>query len=447
MKKFVFIAVLLYAHLVAASPAVNNKVTLKEAINMALRTNSLLKAADYRAKAALSSVDVARSNYYPSITFEEAFKASNSAPETFMMKLDQGQFAQNDFQINNLNHPPEYHDFRTALTLNQSLFNWKLSAISDLAKLGAEREKAGLEATREEVAFLVFCSYLDVKTATSRFVVAKDSVEQANESLRLAKVRNSAGTGLYSDEIRAKSHLASVEQNIITADNDLTLAKMRLANAIGLKSGELVEIADNPFSTVVSLSIEELTATGINNRSDLKQHRIDIEKSDAALKLANASFLPAVGAFASYQLNNKNSPFRSDNDSWSAGVKLSWNLFDGFRNVAERSKAFAEHSAAVGMMEHASEQASYQIQESLLRRTEMLKRLEVTRHNLDDAKESLRLVSKRFENSLATLLDVLDAESALNQARYDLIANETNFALATGRIYYSSGIFLKEILK
>jgi outer membrane protein TolC len=92
-------------------------------------------------------------------------------------------------------------------------------------------------------------------------------------------------------------------------------------------------------------------------------------------------------------------------------------------------------------------ETTYQVQESLLRREEMEKRREVARHSLLDAEETVRLISKRFENSLATMAELLDAQNALNQARASLVESETNHALAGGQVYYTTGIFLKEMNK
>ena len=63
------------------------------------------------------------------------------------------------------------------------------------------------------------------------------------------------------------------------------------------------------------------------------------------------------------------------------------------------------------------------------------------------AEETVRLLTKRFENSLATMVELLDAQTALNQARANLADTEADYALAGGQVYYTAGIFLKEIMK
>jgi outer membrane protein TolC len=126
---------------------------------------------------------------------------------------------------------------------------------------------------------------------------------------------------------------------------------------------------------------------------------------------------------------------------------LKWNIFDGYRRGSERKRALSGQSAAKEMLESTTKDVRYQLRESYLRRYEVAKRLEVARNALLDAEETVRLLSKRYENSLATMVELLDAQTALNQARANLVETEAGYALAGGRVYYMTGTFLKEMLK
>jgi outer membrane protein TolC len=146
-------------------------------------------------------------------------------------------------------------------------------------------------------------------------------------------------------------------------------------------------------------------------------------------------------------MNAEHTPFGNDNDAWIAGISLKWQIFDGFRRYRERDRAVAGRSATAETLEYAQKEATYQVKESLLRREEMEKHREVARHALVDAEETVRLLSRRFENSLATMAELLDAQSALNQTRASLVESEADLALAGGQVFYTSGIFLKEMTK
>ena len=423
------------------------RMTLKEAINTALEQNNLIKAAGYSAEAASQGIAIATSRYFPGIFFEETLAASNAPTQTFMMKLDQGRFSQDDFQISNLNHPSGHQDFRTALTLQQPLYNPSTAPLREMAVKDAEKGSLELEGTRQSIAFQVFRTYLEAQKAAAQLRSAEQAMVEARENMRLATVRSGEGVGLKSDELRARTHLAAIESQLISAGNNLVLAQMRLAVIVGIKSPDRIEPAE-PFTGFSGpFQARELTASALENRSDLRQARVELEKSDAAVRLARSAYLPSAGAFASYQMNAEHTPFGSDNDAWSAGVSLKWQIFDGFRRCREQDRATAGRSAAAETLEQSVKEAAYQVQESLLRREEMEKRREVARHALLDAEETVRLLSRRFENSLATMAELLDAQSALDQTRASLVESEANRALAGGQVYYTSGIFLKEMIK
>ena len=438
-------ALLLFS--VAAVGAEPLKLSIKDAIQMALKNNNQIKAAGFSSQAASQGVQSANSRYLPAVAFEETFAASNSPTNTFMMKLDEGRFTQNDFQISNLNNPSAVHDFKTALSVQMPLFVPSLSPLKELAVRDFRKSELHLEATRQGIAFQVFQTYLDVQKSAAWLSAADKALVDANENMRLATVRTSSGLGLKSDELRSRTHLAVVEQQLITARNNLTLAQMRLAQLIGLSEDETCDVSGVLESIAVPDISGQITNEALLNRVEMKQSHTDIEKSEANLRLAQSDYLPTVGAFASYQLNAKDAPFTSDNDAWSAGVSLKWHLFDGFRTDSERQRALSGRSAAREHLEATTKEIRYQLKESYIRRTEAAKHLEVAGNVVQDATETVRLLTKRYANSLATMVELLDGQTALNQARATLVENQAGYALAGGRIYYMTGTFVKEILK
>jgi outer membrane protein TolC len=163
--------------------------------------------------------------------------------------------------------------------------------------------------------------------------------------------------------------------------------------------------------------------------------------------MAGSAFLPTLYAGATYQMNDRDLPFGRDNDAWIAGANLRWELFDGFRRGDERARVKALESSARENLEQKTREAAFQVRESLLRREEAEKRLAVARASFLDAEEGVRLITKRFANSLSTLVEVLDAQTALNRARSSVVENETGYALATARVWFNAGIFLQEVMK
>lgn len=452
MKLLILLPVALVMALLLPSPCgaagdATRTVTLREAIIMALDGNHQLRSAALNAQAAGQLPAIAASRSYPQLFVQESLTGSDSPTQTFMMKLDQGRFTQDDFRINNLNHPGVWHDFRTALTLTQALYDPVLSPTREIARLEADQARAEYEAARQDTAFRVFVLYLEGKRGAARVRAVEQALLDGEENVRLAGVRLRDGVGLRSDLLRAETHRATVEQELVTARNDVTLARMRMGLALGLGEGSQVEVTGDPPLFTPSHRPEELVEMALRERGELRRSRAERDRGEAALRLARSAYLPSLDAVASYQLDSREHPFGSDNDVWMAGVSLKWQLFDGFRRGKEEERALAARSAAAEQLRAKSGEIRLQLRESLLRRDEAGKRREVAGRALQAAEEAVRLLTRRFENSLATMAELLEAQTSLNQTRARLVDAEADSSYAGGRVLYEAGFFLKEMVK
>lgn len=428
-----------------ASAADLRHVSLREAITRGLERNNHGRAARFQAEAARFGANAAALHYLPSLAVEETWSRSNVPVNTFMMKLNQGRFTNNDFIINRLNKPSPVSDFRSAVIVEQPLLVPSAWAGQRAATRGAERQEALSEQAREQVAFQIFQLYLEVHKAKAHLQATGKAVEEARESRRQAIVRTKAGMGLKSDELRAETQLAAMEQQAISAANNLTLARMQLALATGGLAGEELDASDSVTVRAPEQQPEQLLQLAQQHRQDLRAAERSKDQADAALLQTRSGFLPTVGAFGSWQMNDHTTPLGREHDSWAVGATLRWNLFDGFRTWHASGQASASRAAASEMLEQTRKEVNYQVHEAWLRRQEAEKRLLVARSALSSAEEATRILAKRFDNALATMLELLDAQSALNQARANLVESDAYLLLATGRVYYAAGIFLKEV--
>lgn len=447
MKNFKGVAVAFLILLPSILQAGEITVDLREAVSIALAGNNLLKAADFEKSAAYHQASAARSRYFPRIFLDESFSRSNSPTRVFMMKLDQGRFSQQDFLIPNLNDPAPTSDFRTAFTLLQPLLDMQIHYQAKMAAADAETKDFTLQRRREEVGLTVLSSYLEVQRAGAALETAEKSVGDAREHARLAKVRSEAGTGLKSDELRALTFQSEMEQNEITARNDVLLAEMRLALAMGANPGDRIGIREPVPLLQLGVGEEDIPALAIKNRKDLQELKKEAERADLGVKLAGSAFLPTIYGSASYQMNERTAPFSRDKDSWTVGADLRWELFDGMRRLDERGRAAALSNSAREYLESKTREVAFQVREALLRRNEAAKKLETARAARLHAEEGVRLISKRFAGSLATMVEVLDAQTALNRARVNMIENETNLALATAKVWFAAGVLIEEVMK
>jgi outer membrane protein TolC len=140
------------------------QLTLRDAIMTGVERNHLIKAARHVSDAAQAGATAAQLHFMPSLTLEESWARTNIPVNTFMMKLNQGQFTSADMQAlaQPGNKPATLTDYTTSATLEQPLFVPTAWAGARVARLGAERQQALASQTIEQIALRIYQGYLDV---------------------------------------------------------------------------------------------------------------------------------------------------------------------------------------------------------------------------------------------------------------------------------------------
>ncbi|HEU0264710.1 MAG TPA: TolC family protein, partial [Geobacterales bacterium] len=236
-------------------------------------------------------------------------------------------------------------------------------------------------------------------------------------------------------------------QQRLAAANGLTKARMHLALAVGRGGGEQLDAGEPLTPPQLTYGTDELVQLALANRQDLKELEAEQRRAEAGVTTSRSALLPSLYGSATYQMNAENTPFGRDNDSWMAGATLRWDLFNGGSRWNDKERAQAMNRSVQEQVALYREQVKLQVHEGVLQRDEAESRLEMTKSAAEEAEEGARLVQLRYENSLATMVELLDAQMAVNRARAQLVEASADQALATGELYHTAGIFLKEVVQ
>ncbi|GFO53369.1 RND transporter [Geomonas sp. Red276] len=445
-KYLVLLSVTLWG--MAAVPVYAESVTLREAVGRALENNHHLRAAAREEGAARESVAVSRSRYLPRLYLDSGVALSTTPSTVFMMKLNEGRINPgSDFTADRLNHPDPRADFATTLTLDQPLLDFGISTGVDVAAKEAEGAALRAGEGREEIAFRVSLAYFEVLRARAYNDIAALAVADAREHERLASVRERDGLGLKSDTLRAATALSEAEQRLMSARNNLTIARLRLNLLAGGKEGEELDAGGASGLAAPAAGKDDLVLLAQRSRPDLAVASNAVQLGELGVRQAKEAYLPTVHAQASYQVNDRSLPLGYDNDSWTVGVSLRWEIFDGLSRSHERSRAELKREAAAELLENGRREAAVQVKESLLRRQEAELRLASAQGAVRAAEEGMRLITLRFQNGLSSMVELLDAEAALNGARANLIEVENGLQVSSAEVYFRAGVLVKEVMK
>ncbi|MGE5248023.1 MAG: TolC family protein [Verrucomicrobiota bacterium] len=438
----VALALLVVVALSPSSVRAMDSVDFPQAVARAFGGSPSLAAAGLDYAAGAQATREARGNFFPGLSLEHRFVRTDLPAEAFSLKLNQGKLTQEDFQdVNNFNNPALRNDFITAFRLEQPIFVPGVYLGYKMARAEEEAKKLDYSRVKEETVYRVLAAYLDVLTAKEYVAVADQELSDSREHQRLAEAAESAGTGLSSDVLRAKVSVAAAEAGKVTAENRLELAQRALGLAMGQADAHPVDVSGPPPEFPDPGTLEMLQAAAAD-RADLRAVSMRVENAGNAETLRKAEYLPTVGLQGAYQLDAENGPLEVDHRSWSLGVGLKWNLFDGLRREAGVSKAALERRRAEQYYRAEKDQAAFQVTQAYLGIREAQRREEISRAAVVAAQEGARQIQARYENHLGRMIDVLDAQAALHQARADAVKAENDLLQARARLMYVSGTLL-----
>ncbi|MGZ4816485.1 MAG: TolC family protein [Terriglobales bacterium] len=390
---------------------------LPQAVAIALEKNPARKMALADSQIAHANVSLAHSGFLPRISFAETATVGDDPIYAFGTRLRQGRFTQNDFALNNLNHPDPIGNFSSRFGGQWNLFdsfakNYQLRS----AKLMEQSAVKQLGRAEQQVIFRVIDSYCSIAVARKQVEVAEQMVKTAQAMLDSSTARVESGSAVESDALSARVNLASRQQDLIRAQSNLQLALTEFETALGvsLTPGQQ-PAATLKEQTLSAASLEETEARALKLRPDLQAVASQVEAQQNGVKAAKAAYGPRLDVFGSWQADNP-SPFSNGNNNWMTGAELRIDLFSRDRE-ARLSIEKASLSRAEAGKKMAEDNIRLDVRRAWLEHDASRQMLEVSRASVQQAEESLRMVRDRYESGLATITDLLRAEDADRTSR------------------------------
>jgi outer membrane protein len=423
-----------------ASNAPPAALTLKEAVQTALEKNPSVQAADAYAKAVEQGIRVARAGRYPRQDFSEGFTRGNNPVYVFGSLLTQRQFTAANFDLGTLNVPSPLDNFRTAFTASMPLYDaGQISRQTKNARLEAQGASEARNRTRQQIIFGVVQAYLNELLAREDVQVAQSSVDLTKADLARAENRQQQGLAVPSDVLSAQVQLAQSKEELLGAQNAVAVAQAALNVAMGLPedaptqvAGRLKEINIQPGT------LEEHQNRALAMRPDYHQAELGKERADNGIRMARAEFLPKLNLFSSWEVDNQTFATRGGNN-WAMGATLNFNLFDGGANRARLAESKARERQAEAMRSRMASAVRLQVREAYLNLETARQRVDVSRDAVSQAEESLRIIQNRYEAGLATITDLLRAETARATARMNNLNAVFDYRLGYAALELATG--------
>jgi outer membrane protein len=423
---------------VSAQPA--QPLSLREAVTRALARNPELAQEQPGLEAARLEARAARAGYYPKLDFEQNYAGGNNPVFVFGTLLTQHAFTEANFYLPSLNNPEPIDNLQTRITVQQNIWDFgRTRSQVDAMKLGVEVADRGYDEHRQQVILGVLDAYYSLSLARDVTESARIALESAEAIEKQARARVASGLATEADLLRSQAHLAGARQHLIQAQGQVEIAKANLNRIMGESLD--AEPGQTAALTPVKLELqpeETLLAGFREKRPDYQRLLAELHQAETEVGAKKTAFLPTIGAYGTWEADNP-SFSNAGGTNWVAALSLRWNVYAGGADEARLKAArqrLEQKQRQVAAMESAM---ALQIRRALIQCRSMEQQVEVTRAAEAQSQESLRILKNRYEAGLATMTDILAAETERSAARTSLAEAVYRHRLSYAQLEHAAG--------
>ena len=404
--------------------------TAENAVAFAITSNPDNFIAQKRIEEAQATAAMAKATDYPLVNLSAEYAQTNTPMYSFGNILNQGAF---DNTID-FNDPGRTDNLNLKAEIAYRLYNGgRDSAEIEAAEAATDISRSNLVAVHQRLGFEVIKTFQAIIQAEEMVKVRQAALEAITASLNVGKARYDAGDLLREDLLNLDLQQSRASEDLILSQHNLELTKRSFLNLLGLHDGEVTLNNDSATPQQVPETID------FQNRQELIRLRGLELVSLAQLKKAEGGGLPTVDAFASYQIDG-GLVLEEAGDSWMAGVKMNYNLFDGKRTSSTVAKMRARLLEIQGLIKKTELALNLEIQQAELDYQQAEKRLSVTEKMVSVAEEGTRLRRARFVEGVILASDLIDFEMRLSDAQARQLTARARYQVAIANLRRVAGL-------
>lgn len=416
----------------------------------AQKTLSLKECIDYSLKNH-PSINVAQNK------IEKAHQASREALSGYLPQVSVNGDLNNNLklQTNIIPASPPLFPNETKLTfgnkltstataqVEQQIYNQSLLIGLKANKPNQEIANLTAEQAKEVLIYNVSTSYFQVITIYKQLELLNGNKERTEKLLEVAKLQASAGVAKKVDVKQVQVGLNNVLAQISVVQNNLQLAYNGLKNSMGFYTNDSLVLSDTGRWLQNAPQITTLAEFNAANTTDYKLQEKQIQLYDINAKSIRMQSIPTLSAFGRYGLNGfgkqPSDIINRQFDYSTIGVRLSWRVFDGFKRNSQYRQAIIDRDNAKLNLEINKAGQSLKYQNAVAQFKQAQSTLTTNKENVELAAEVYDNVSLQYKEGVASLSELLNAETSYRDAQNNYIVSLINFYLTQLDLEQSNG--------
>lgn len=359
------------------------------------------------------------------------------------------------------------NEFLGSVQVTQALYDKSAFSALKGAQQFQDVSRRSLDRQVQTVANDVYEAYYGALLAQEQVRVIQQRTNRTQQTLQEVSARVRRGVAPKLERMNTEVELSNLRTELIQAENDANLALDQLKVTLGLTVNDEIQLdgvlETNSQDMFINISTQEATTQAIGQRPDLKRAQLAVDLREIERETIEAQYYPTLEAVAtlSYSgrvpddreqtLTDRNDPFFYNtiqrdffdgqywNPTLSAGLQMSWNVFNGFQTTARMEQQDIEISRAQLQRDQLQQNIELEVSSALRRLETARRRIQSQRQTVQNAETSYQFTERRLEEGVASPLQVREASDQLDRSRlnylqavYDYLVARSDLETALG---------------
>lgn len=431
-NKFALLIVFLFASQCILEAQTVKTLRFEEAIAMGISNSKVLKVDEAKVDQSLADLVEAKNQLLPNINLSGSYLRLAKANVNFKIPTGSAEGG-------------SVPDVSSALYGSANL-SWPIFAGGRIqygiqsAKYLVEASKLDVENQKDQVAYTIAEAY-------NNLFKANKAIEVLEESLRTAQARDSSflkleqnGILARNDRLKAQLQTSDIELQLLDAKNNYAVANINMDLLLGLPEETQIEVDSNYLDQNNTLEANDYyLEQAFKNRKDIQA--LDLNRKAASLqtKSAKSIYYPTIALTGGYVAADIPKVLSVTN-ALNAGIGIQYNLSNLYKKNSGlmRSKSIEKQLEANNDL--LSDQVTLAVKRDFQNDVFANRKTEVFERALAQAEENYRITHNKFDNGLATMTELLDADTARLASRVNLTNSKADASLAHKKLLQTSGL-------
>ncbi|MCW3805437.1 TolC family protein [Plebeiibacterium marinum] len=435
-RSFIFTTLIFLGVATAAfAQQTGKKLTLEEAISVALTNNHELKIADNTLKQTQNSNSIGNAGLLPSVTLNGGASYSSTNSETDPAS-GTGTVSVDGAETTSYNG-----NVRVDYTLFDGFGNqYTYKKLKQTSKMQETLFKQQMELTIIQVVQ----SYYEVCRNQQNLQLAQESMEISKERYSKAIDRKAYGQANQLEVLNAEVDMNTDSANVLVAEQSLAMSVKDLNVVLGIPVQTMFNVDDHIDFNKVFQS-DEVTTKALKNNSSLISQLQQESISQLDFKVTRSTKYPTLSAYGTYSYNNseytKSDINSLQTDGLTGGVSLRLNVFNGRQQNTRESNArlaYLSQQERTRQIESQLERDASNAYTDFIykKRIADLQQTSLTQAelNFDKTKEMFKLGNATSIEFRTAQQNMLNAANNYNNARFNAKIAEYNLLQITGEL-------------